>query len=94
MQLQLQTLRSVGSYRNVVMNDVMILKSAIVECLKVTIVFLYSPDVTISQAERLTVWFDFSVEQQLLCQNLRLGMLATLQLWSSRNCYGKLNFCW
>jgi hypothetical protein len=37
------------------MNDVMILKAAILECLKVTLVFLYSPEVTISQAERFTV---------------------------------------
>jgi hypothetical protein len=55
MLLQLQTLRSVESYQNVVMNDILILKAAILECLKVTLVFLYSPKVTISQAERLIV---------------------------------------
>jgi hypothetical protein len=55
MLLQLQTLRSAESCQNVVMNDVMALKAAILECLKVSLVFLYSPEVTISQAERFTV---------------------------------------
>jgi len=59
--------------------NVMILKAAILECSKVTLIFPYSPEVTISQAEVFIVWSDFSVEQELLFQNLRLGMLATLE---------------
>jgi len=35
--------------------NVMIVKAAVLEFLKVTLLFLYSPEVTISQAEGFTV---------------------------------------